>query len=62
MAATEVIHSPFYVQLGRGLTCRADVCKQPTALPPSSPPPLPDLLQGTASSAFLPSAAGGLGL
>jgi hypothetical protein len=60
MAATEVIHFPFTVQLDRGTTFPADAIRDSTASPPGSPPHLFDLLQARPDVTALSSAAGGL--
>jgi hypothetical protein len=60
MAATEVIHFPFSVQLDRGATIGANALRDSTASPPGSPPHLLDLLQGRPDGIALSSAARGL--
>lgn len=51
MAATEVIRFPLWLQLDRGLSFPAYASFESADSSPGSPPPLVDLLQGTASSA-----------
>jgi len=59
MAATEVIHFPFSVQLDLGATFPANAFRDSAASPPGSPPHLLDLLQARPDRTALSSAARG---
>jgi len=60
MAATEVIHFPFGVQLDRGTTFPSDAFRDSAAWAPGSSPHLLDRWQGRPDGTALISTAGGL--
>lgn len=60
MAATQVIHFSFRVQLDRGTTFQTDTFRESTASPPDPRPHLLDLWEGRPDGTTLFSTAGGL--